>query len=393
MARVGGASTSTPSDDNIEIPEGQLRATAQSLGLDFDAMGAEDIEFLASYEAAAAVNAPGAPAAPSDDTPNPLIPTDDNPLTPDALQDAGASSPAEPGSGPGSSGDGPPDGADNAPAAGTVPPTPAPGETTPPSPSPIPIPPSPPVPGGSDDDSDPLAGLTEQQRLVLDGIENGWLRYEFTDPRTGQPVVMQGTTPVSPLPGETPAPGLPGQLPPGLTEEWDDPRAQQAYAQLYAMMQQTATNQAQAMQAQIEAQQRALEAAIDRGVETFAEAYHLTEEQMDELTNLPQLPGLLRGYAELYPGDPSSAAQAALGAAYWTTPEYRDAAISAYVEMQIQERREVERKKAAAGGITSGSGSPTQQAPALPPPGRQRDQAMADFIEKAISAESGNGQG
>lgn len=367
-----------PEVDPIETAQ---RAAAEAAGLDFDSIPQDEREFVLAVE----INA--AQASTVRGNTHPLIPgadADGNPIDP-------ATAPATDGATTDDAGEGVARPVSDASSGGEEQddPTGAPAAATSPAPTdPATVPPADataPVLIEINGVQVPLEyaqyalGLAQQlspeEIEHLNAVREGRAGFAFIDPATGQPI----PTDLSGQPAPSPTPAAPEQP----AEEWIDPAAQAAYARLQSEIQGIASVQQQTIEQQVASQRAAIEDALATGVEEFRTANNLETAQMDQLLTAVNAAGILPGYANLHRGNHSQAMKAALESAYWSTPQFRDAAIQAAISEHVTETRDVETKKARASSLNPSAGNVPRTSP---PPSSQdeRDRGMVADIAAAM---------
>lgn len=385
----------TPAPSSSGAPSDADIATAEALGLNPHAMGADEWDFVRVFQAGGLAS-----IAPDGDPDNPLIPGEDAPV-------AGTPIPPQvPTTQPTVDAPPPTAGADDRVGPATTPEggvQPVIDDLSPVAPSPtapesletpgrpafqIPntLPPAPEAP-------DPFTLGTPaplQPNLVQlpDGSIVTLETYQALQAavQQQQPFAQQQPTPpyVAPNPSAPPAPMTPPGFVPNAWSptpgEYVDERAQ---FEIEAMRAQQAQMQAQ-MQAVLEMQQantkQSIDVAVEETLQGYAGARGITYEQADDLLSQAVRLGLVGVYSQQFPGDPRRAVAAAVENVYWNTPEYRRLEAQRELEAERQANEETERKKAFAGQTTGTPGSaPRTAAPANTAAGAM--QGMVAMIE------------
>lgn len=375
MAVIGQTPHTATPDAASPGEDAELRSAAEELGLVFDDMNEGEHEFLRSYRDGMTASLQGG----IDD--NPLIPTDDpDDATPEiTAPEAGATTDdaVESGSGPSdaSSGVGDP------PAASPAPLSQVPPVVTPPG-----LPPLIDIPGvGQLPASEVLQALAQARSITpleiatLQAIRSGEL---------------------TPLPPAAVAPPTPAFTPPPQPAvEWEDTAAQAQFAQMqaaFAESQRLLTEQLTAVQQgqqawqeqQVAERQQAIISSLDKGIEEFRGTYQLSDPEVDRIIQsaAPLIPGLAPTYGNDYP----TMARVALESVYWSTPEFRDRAISAAVTAHTTSTREVDEKKDLHGAISSSPGN-VARTPLVPAGRNGQVNGMAEMIGADMAQNGQNG--
>lgn len=369
--------TPAPTSD-FSVSDDALRSALDTMGFDYDTMPEDDREFVREAEsrrlrdaaARSELDSP-APAQPA----HPLIPTDDQPLTePEPSQGAPTAD-----DGSGSHGQHPEMGGGSEPSLGAE------GE---PAGSPGSPPPADsfllhtqqgdvPIPRDAVERAIQFASsVSDEEVALLNAIRNGLMMPVQIDPQTRQPMVPAGAVPPTP------------------PEPWVDEQAQQAFQTVESQLAQMTQEQAAMREMLMDRQRERMVENIDVGVARFAQSHGFTitdgqpDAGLDTLINRLGQMNILPVYAQQFPGDPGAAVEAALDALYWSTPEYREAALQTQISQHAEQTRTVEEKKANNGAIATTPGSAPRETPTYQRGMSREDQVnrMAEFIANARPA-------
>ena len=382
----------TPAPSSSGAPTDADIAAAEALGLNPNAMGADEWDFVRVFQSGGLAS-----LAADGDPENPLIPGEEAPL-------AGTPIPPQvPTTQPTLDAPPPTAGADDRVGPATTPEGGAPqviGDPQPVAPSPT-DPETVVTPGRPEfqipstllpaiEDPKPTAPAPLQPNLVQlpDGSIVTVETYQALQAaaQQQQPFAQQQPTPpyVAPPPSAPPA----SMTPPGFVPnawsptpgEYVDERAQYEIEAMRAQQAQMAA-QVEAMTLAQQANTRqAINVAVEETLQGYAGARGITYEQADELLSQATRLGLVGVYSQHFPGDPRRAVAAAVENVYWNTPEYRKLEAQRELEAERQLNDETERKKAFAGQTTGTPGSaPRVATPASTPEGRT--QGMVAMIE------------
>lgn len=218
--------------------------------------------------------------------------------------------------------------------------------------------------------------ITPQEVQALQAIRDGQAAISFVDPQTGQPIPPVGVAPTTP--GTPPA-----------DEEWDDPRAQAAFATLNTTLAEMQRQQTALYESQVAEQNRVIVTALEASASDFAKTRGLNDDELARLTTAVGQSGLLPVYARQHPGDPRSAMSEALNALYWSDPAFRDRETQRAISEHTTATADVDRKKATAGSV-AGAGGSVSRTPPAPSTHDERQRAMVDMIASDMQT-NGNG--
>ena len=382
----------TPAPSSSGAPSDADIATAEALGLNPNAMGADEWDFVRVFQAGGLAS-----LAADGDPENPLIPGEDAPV-------AGTPIPPQvPTTQPTVDAPPPTAGADDRVGPATTPeggapqviddpqpvaPSPTDPETleTPGRPAfqiPSTLPPAVEVP-------EPQQPAPLQPNLVQlpDGSVVTVETYQalIAAQQQQQPFAQQQPTPpyVAPPTSAPPAPMTPpGYVPNAWSStpgEYVDERAQYEIEVMRAQQAQMAAQMAAMVEMQQANTKQSIDVAVEETLQGYAGARQITYEQADDLLQQAVRLGLVGVYSQQFPGDPRRAVAAAVENVYWNTPEYRRLEAQRELEAERVQNEETERKKAFAGQTTGTPGSaPRTAAPANTPEGRT--QGMVAMIE------------
>lgn len=361
-----------------EPTEDDLRVAADNLGLPYDTMTDDDREFLRTFASGALAS-----LTPTADPDNPLIPGDpaDAPTTPDPAAtpdpDAAALETGADGAGVGSAPDEPGSGGtgaspDESAAASSQPVVAPAGSPTFEIPSALP--PAPPAAPESSPQQEPLVVLPNgnmvplsiAQQLLAPGPQGQQAQPGYAPPNTLPP-------PASPY-----APQPTQQFPTPFGTEYVDERAGSEIQGLQQRLDQMQMQQQAENERQVALHRQSLQTAISETTTGYAAARGLTQDQADQLLDTAARLNFLGSYGQIHPNDPRRAVGAALEAAYWIDPAFRQHEIDRQLETQRAADAEVDKKRAIASSTSSTSGSVPRTAPNGPP--RNRNEADAGIV-------------
>lgn len=170
----------------------------------------------------------------------------------------------------------------------------------------------------------------------------------------------------------------------------DDPRLGALAAKLDQLLAaENQRQQAENLRQQSEYQAQASRAVTD-GQNAFNSRYNLPEDELSSLVQAAGRSGVIPVFAAQYRGDPAKALDAALEHTYWTNPTFRQKAMEAFAQTQIDaskidDQQLTEKKKRAA--ALSGAGGPVNRSNPTPKPQTQeeRDNAMVAELTEIMT--------
>jgi hypothetical protein len=183
-----------------------------------------------------------------------------------------------------------------------------------------------------------------------------------------------------------PTPTFPGGIDP---DAYMDQQAAADIARANMTIEQLQASQREIADILAQRQQMDMMNGLNVGVQNYVTARGLDEAQRDALVDNVTRMGIFPMYLQMYQGDPRSAIEASLEAAYWMDPTYREREIQKLLAAERASTDAVEEKKAAAGALVTSPGSAPRTAPTTP---RNREEADAGLVS-AIAAAMNNGTG